>query len=278
MRNLIRFIDKYSFFFLFLLFEVFAFYLLFQNNHYQQSSFLNSTNSLTGGMYSYYSDFTAYLDLKQINQRLAEQNSVLLENQLNAHHKLFGENIYVNDTIYTRQYHYAAAKVVNNSINKQNNYLTLDIGSLNGIKPGMGVISTNGVIGVIKNVSEHYSTVLSVLHSNSRISTKLKKSNYFGSVQWDGKDYLEGTLLDIPNHVSIAVGDTIVTSGYSSTFPHNLMVGTISEYDKPEGENFYDIRIKFSNDFKNMSQVYIVKNNLKLEKEELESETEQEDD
>lgn len=229
-------------------------------------------------MYSYYSDFTAYLDLKQINQRLAEQNSVLLENQLNAHHKLFGENIYVNDTIYARQYHYAAARVVNNSINKQNNYLTLDIGSLNGIEPGMGVISTNGVIGVIKNVSKHYSTVLSVLHSNSKISTKLKKSNYFGSVQWDGKDYLEGILLDIPNHVSIAVGDTIVTSGYSSTFPHNLTVGTISEYDKPEGENFYDIRIKFSNDFKNMAQVYIVKNNLKLEKEELETETEQEDD
>ena len=103
MRNLIRFIDRYSFFFLFLLFEVFAFYLLFKNNHYQQSSLLNSTNSFTGNVYSKYSDFTAYLDLRQINEQLAEQNSNLLENQLNAHHKLFGENIIVNDTIYERQ-------------------------------------------------------------------------------------------------------------------------------------------------------------------------------
>lgn len=278
MRNLIRFIDRYSFFFLFLLFEVFAFYLLFKNNHYQQSSLLNSTNSFTGNVYSKYSDFTAYLDLRQINEQLAEQNSNLLENQLNAHHKLFGENIIVNDTIYERQYHYASARVINNSTNKQNNYLTLDIGERNGVKPGMGVISPSGIVGVVKNVSAHYSSVLSVLHSNSKISVKLKNSNYFGSVQWDGADYQVGILKDIPNHVSIALGDTIVTSGYSATFPVNLTIGIISKIEKPEGENFYELRIRFSNDFKNLSRVFIVKNNFKTEKEQLEEETTASDD
>ncbi len=278
MRNLIRFIDRYSFFFLFLLFEVFAFYLLFKNNHYQQSSFLNSTNSFTGNVYSKYSDFTAYLDLRQINEQLAEQNSNLLENQLNAHHKLFGENIIVNDTIYERQYHYASGRVINNSTNKQNNYLTLDIGKRNGVKPGMGVISPSGIVGVVKNVSKHYSSVLSVLHSNSKISVKLKNSAYFGSVQWDGADYQEGILKDIPNHVSIALGDTIVTSGYSATFPVDLTTGIISRIEKPEGENFYDLRISFSNDFKNLSRVFIVKNNFKTEKEQLEEETTASDD
>lgn len=278
MRNLIRFIDRYSFFFLFLLFEVFAFYLLFKNNHFQQSSFLNSTNSVTGNIYNNYSDFAAYLDLKQINQDLAEQNSDLLENQLNAHHKMFGANILVNDTIYERQYHYAAAKVINSSTNKQNNYLTLDIGFLNGIEPGMGVISTNGVVGVVKNVSKHYSSVLSVLHSSAKISAKLKHSNYFGSVQWDGDNYLEGILKDIPNHVKLVLGDTVVTSGYSATFPYNLTMGTISKIEKPEGENFYDLKIKFTNDFKNLSHVFIVKNTLKKERALLEGETEQADD
>ena len=142
----------------------------------------------------------------------------------------------------------------------------------------MGVISPSGIVGVVKNVSAHYSSVLSVLHSNSKISVKLKNSNYFGSVQWDGADYQVGILKDIPNHVSIALGDTIVTSGYSATFPVNLTIGIISKIEKPEGENFYELRIRFSNDFKNLSRVFIVKNNFKTEKEQLEEETTASDD
>lgn len=275
MRNLIRFIDTYSFFFLFLIFEVFAFYLLFRNNNYQKTSFLNSTNQVVGEVYSRYSNLTDYLNLAEVNQKLSKENARLRENQINSFYRLFGENIYIYDTLYKRQYHYAKAKVINNSINKQNNYLTLSIGAKNGIKSGMGVLGPNGVIGVVKNVSEHYSSVLSVLHSRAKISCKLKKTNYFGSLQWDGKDYREGLLLDIPNHVDVQPGDTIVTSGFSSTFPENIQVGTISEINKPEGENFYEIRVLLSVDFKNIRYVYLVKNKLQEEQEALEKETEE---
>lgn len=274
MRNLIAFISKYSFFFLFLILEVFAFYLLFRNNNFQRAIFLNSTNKLSGSIYKSYSELTDYLDLRQVNQNLAEENSRLRENQLNAYQRLFGENIMINDTIYKRKYFYTQARVINNSINKQNNYLTLNIGSSNGIEKGMGVIGPEGVVGVVKNVSTHFSSVLSVLHRSSKISARLKNTNYFGSMQWSGDNYREGMLLDIPNHVDIAIGDSVETSGYSSTFPEGTLLGIIKNVEKPEGENFYDITITFINDFKHLTHVYVVKNNYQLEQQSLESESE----
>jgi len=184
----------------------------------------------------------------------------------------------VNDTIYKRKYFYTQARVINNSINKQNNYLTLNIGSSNGVKKGMGVIGPEGVVGIVKNVSTHFASVLSVLHRSAKISTRLKNTNYFGSMQWSGRNYKEGMLLDIPNHVDIAIGDTIETSGYSATFPEGILLGTIKNFEKPEGENFYDITISFINDFKHLTHVYVVKNNYQLEQQSLESESEEQND
>ena len=278
MRNLIAFFSKYSFFFLFLTLEVFAFYLLFRNNNFQRTVFLNSTNQISGNIYESYSNWTDYLDLSVVNQELAEENSRLRDNQIKAYQRLFGENIMVNDTIYKRKYFYTHAKVINNSINKQNNYITLNIGSSNGVIKGMGVIGPTGVVGVVKNVSTHFTSVLSVLHRSAKISARLKNTNYFGSMQWNGQNYQEGVLLDIPNHVDISIGDTVETSGYSATFPEGILLGTITAFEKPEGENFYDISIKFINDFKHLTHVYVVKNNYQLEQQSLEEESEGEDD
>lgn len=278
MRNLIAFISKYSFFFLFLILEVFAFYLLFRNNNFQRTVFLNSTNKVSGNIYESYSEWTDYLDLSVVNQQLAKENSRLRENQIKAYQRLFGENIMVNDTIYKRKYFYTKAKVINNSINKQNNYITLDIGASNGVKKGMGVIGPSGVVGVVKDVSTHFSSVLSVLHRSAKISAKLKNTNYFGSMQWNGENYQVGMLLDIPNHVDISKGDTIETSGYSATFPEGIVLGTILGFEKPDGENFYDISIKFINDFKHLTHVYVVKNNYQLEQQSLEEKSEEQND
>ena len=277
MRNLISFITKYSFFFLFLIFEVFAFYLLFQNNHFQRASFLHSTNSISGGIYTQYSEWTDYLNLKEVNIELSKENQLLRDHQLQSFQPLFGENVLIKDTIFKRRYHYKRAKVVNNSINKQNNYVTLNIGSLNGIESGMGVIGPQGVVGVIKNVSKNYASVLSVLHRSSKISAKLKKTQYFGSMQWDGIDYRKAKLYDIPNHVNLSLGDTIITSGFSATFPEGIAIATIESFEKPEGENFYDIRLDLINDFKQLTHVYVVKNNKLLEQKELEKTTEKDD-
>ena len=278
MRNLIRFINTYSFFFLFLFFEVIAFYLLLSNNHFQQAAFLNATNSVTAGLQEDYSSLTDYLNLKEVNQNLSRENSRLRSTLQNSFQKLYGPNYLINDTLYKRQYLYTEAKVINNSTNKQNNYLTLNVGSLNGIQKGMGVLAPNGIAGVVKQVSKHYAAVVSLLHSNAKVSVKLKNSSYFGSMQWDGKHYQEGLLKDIPNHVELQVGDTILTSGYSATFPADIAVATILSFEKIPGENFYEIKVKFLTDFKNLSFVHVVKNIRKTEQEELEDKAEEEHD
>ena len=275
MQNLIRFIEKNAILFLFLILEGFAFYLLFQNHNFHRASFLNSTNKISGGIYAQYSEFTDYLNLKEVNLQLAKENERLRELQINSYEKLFGPNILINDTLHQQQYLYTKAKIINNSVNKQNNYLTLNMGSKNGIKNGMGVVAPNGVVGIIKDVSPHFSTVVSLLHGSSKISVKLKKNNYFGSMQWDGENYRQGVLYDIPNHVDIRIGDTVVTSGYSSTFPANIKVATIADFNQPKGENFYDIKLNFSMDFKNLSYVYVVKNLRSTEQKVLEEKREE---
>ncbi len=278
MRNLIRFIDRYSFFFLFLLFEVLAFTLLLKNNHYQQSAFLNATNELTGSLYNSYNDWEEYINLKEVNAALSEELRQQKRFEKNSLIKLFGQQIAINDTLFKRQYDLLSAQVINNSTHRQNNYITLNKGSLNGIEPGMGIVGLTGVVGIVKNVSEHFSSAVSVLHRNSKISAKLQRENYIGSMQWDGKNYLNGILNDIPNHANIKIGDTIVTSGYSSTFPPNIPIAQILEFDRPEGENFYQIKVKFINDFKQLSSVYVVKNLMLKEQKEIENQTVEEHD
>lgn len=278
MRNLIAFIRKYSFFFLFLGVEALAFYLIFRNNHFQGSSFLNSTNAVTGGIYTKYSNLSDYLHLKEVNDALSDENNRLRDNQIQSFERLFGENIMVKDTVFKRKYLYTKAKVINNSTDRQNNYLTLSVGSRNGIKNGMGVIGPNGVVGVVKNVSEHYASVVSVLHREAKISVKLKKSQYFGSMQWNGEDYRMIGLKDIPNHVQLNEGDTVVTSGFSSIFPEGLNTAVIRTFEVPEGENFYQIEMELLNDFKQLSYVYVLKNNASSEINEIESGREGSDD
>lgn len=278
MRNLISFITKYSFFFLFLIFEVFAFSLLFRNNHFQRTSFLNSTNSITGSVYKNYSELSDYVNLKEVNEALSEENKELRKFQIESFERLFGENILVKDTIFKRKYLYTKAKVINNSVNRQNNYLTLNVGALNGIKSGMGVIGPQGVVGVVKNVSDNFASVLSVLHRESGTSAKLQRTGYFGSLKWDGVDYRKAKLKDIPNHVDLRIGDLVITSGYSATYPEGITIAAIESFEKPEGENFYDIQVRLINDFKRLSHVYVIKNKTSLEQLELEEETLEEDD
>ena len=275
MRNLLRFLTKNSFIFLFVILEVIAFGMLIQNNNYQNSKFFNSSNFLVGNLYATVNNFNDYFHLKEENQVLAEQNAKLQSTNVSSFMKVFGRLVQINDTTYLQNYVYSSAKVINNSTNKRQNYITLDKGGINGIKPEMGVISSKGVVGIVKNVSEHFSSVMSVLHEKNKLSAKIKKSGYFGSLVWGNNNYRIADLKDIPNHVELAIGDTIVTSGFSSIFPENILIGTIKEFDLPEGNNFYNIKVEFSEDYKNISHVYIVRSLLKEEKELLESKNEE---
>jgi rod shape-determining protein MreC len=270
MRNLIRFLSNNSFLFLFLFLLFVSFVLLVQNNNYQNSKFFNSSNFLIGNLYSTVNNVNDYFNLKEVNIELAKQNSRLQTRQINAFSKVFGNNVSINDTTYSQKYVYTSAKAINNSTNKRENYITLDKGTLNGIKAGMGVISAKGVIGTVKNVSENFCSVMSVLHEKNAVSTKIKKSGYIGSLVWELGNYRVAQLKDIPNHVELKKGDTIITSGYSAVFPEGVIVGRVMSFDLPEGNNFYNIDIELSVDYKNLSHVYVVKSLMKEEQEKLE--------
>jgi rod shape-determining protein MreC len=168
-------------------------------------------------------------------------------------------------------YEFIQARIVNNSVNKQYNYVTLNKGRRDGVMPDMGIIGSGGVVvGVVTNVTEHYSSGPSILNRRWFVSSKIKKNNYFGRLAWDGYDYQRAKLNEIPFHVELAVGDTIVTSGYSSIFPEGFLIGTIEEFNHSSGANFYEIIIRLSTDFKTLSHVELVKNNFIEEQTELE--------
>lgn len=205
-----------------------------------------------------------------MNRQLADENARLQSESIESYIKIYGKIFQIKDTTYLQSYSYSTAKVVNNTTNKRQNYITLDKGKLNSIEPEMGVICPEGVVGIVKNVSNQFSSVMSVLHDKNKMSAKIKKSGYFGSLVWNGNNYREAQLIDIPNHVKLVVGDTVVTSGFSSIFPENILIGTIKEFELPEGNNFYDITIEFSVDYKKLSHVYIIKSLLKEEKQRLE--------
>jgi rod shape-determining protein MreC len=211
-----------------------------------------------------------YFSLKEVNAELAEQNAKLQSANINNFNRVFANLFNVKDTIFAQQYVYASAKAINNSTNKRENYITLDKGSLNGIAAGMGVISAKGVIGTVKNVSENFCSVMSVLHEKNAVSSKIKKSGYIGSLIWELGNYRFAQLKDIPNHVVLTIGDTIITSGYSSVFPEGVVVGCVSAFDLPEGNNFYTIDIELSVDYKKLSHVYVVKSLQKEQQEKLE--------
>ncbi|MBX2960488.1 MAG: rod shape-determining protein MreC [Flavobacteriales bacterium] len=276
MRNIFKFLTKNSFIFLFLLLEFFAFWMLIANNNYQNSSFFNSSNFFVGNMFSTIQNINDYFNLKQVNKELAEQNAKLQSNNIASFTKVYGRIFEINDTVYHQNYRYSAAKVVNNSTNKRQNYITIDKGELNGIEAEMGVICANGVVGIVKNVSKNFGSVMSVLHDKYKLSAKIKKSGYFGSLVWEGNNYREAQLKDIPNHVKLVIGDTVVTTGYSTIFPENILIGWVKEFDLPEGNNFYNITIEFAVDYKNLSHVYVVRSLMKEEQLKLEAESQQE--
>lgn len=276
MRNLITFIWRNYFFFLFLLLEALCIYLVVQNNYFQRASFVNSSNALSAKVMKTSADVEEYFFLKKENDRLAQENAELRSRSLVSFAMVVDDIYTVKDTTYKQKYTYTTCKVVNNTTNRRNNFLTLDKGALHGIKNNMAVITSTGVVGQVKDVSDNFCTVMSVLNSKTTISAKIKKDGSYGPLTWEGDDFRFATLHDIPTHVRLVKGDTIVTSAYSRTFPENIMIGTVENFERKSGEYFYTVEVRLSTEFKKISHVYIVTNILKQEQEELEKRSEKE--
>jgi rod shape-determining protein MreC len=245
-------------------------YLIVQNNYYQRASFVNSSNDLSANVLKTSKNVKDYFYLKDVNENLARENAELRSRLLESYAIIYNDLHTVTDTSLKQKYTYTSARVVNNSTNRRNNYLTLDKGSKQGITKDMSVITNTGIVGQIKEVSENFSVVKSMLHSQSIINAKILKDGSFGPLTWDGADYEIAILNDIPTHVKLLKGDTIVTSPYSS-FPENIRIGTVESFELKSGAYFYTVKVKLLTDFKKLSQVYIVNNLMKKEQLELEN-------
>ena len=270
MRNLFIFLWKYNFFIFFIFIESLCGYIIVQNNNYKRATYINSSNGIAAKTNTMVSAVTEYINLRTTNDALSRENAALKT--------LLPDVFYIDsviqqiskDTILKQQYSYTTSKVINNSTNRRNNYLTINKGSKQGVKPEMGVICSDGIVGIVKDVSEHFSSVISFLHKDSRISARLKKSGYIGSMTWEGFDETEAKFSDIAKHVVVAKGDTIVTSSFSSIFPDGIMIGTVSEVGSSGGNNFQDINVKLSTLFGRLSYVYVISNIFKDEQKALE--------
>jgi len=273
MQQIFYFIKKFRYFLLFLALEVLAIIFTIQHHSYHKSKFINSANSITGGIYNSVNSINEFFNLKTENQLLSEENvrlKNLLKNRLIDNNKEF---FIVVDTLhYIQKYEYISAKIINNNFSKRNNSLTLNKGSKSGVTTDLGVINSNGIIGVIKNVSSNYATILSILNSNSKINIRLKNNNHFGTLIWDGKDYNITQITDIPRQAVLKIGDTIITGGKSAIFPEGINVGVIKDF-KFQNNQYLEINISLFNDMSALGYVQIIKNLQKHEQYHLEQNT-----
>lgn len=271
MGRIFLFIYQYRAFFTFLVLELFCSWLIVLNNQYQGASFFNSANSFVAGVNGFSHNTKEYFSLRETNTLLAEENTRLRKTleQLNQS-GIARDTLGLVDSTVIKRFDFVSAKVVNNSTDFQTNFITINRGSDYGIEPGMAVISTLGIVGKVKIVSEHFSVVTSLLNIDIMVSATMKRTGYFGTIEWDGQntDYVK--LQYIPLHVKPMVGDTIVTSGYSGVFPEGIMIGTIAEINPTNETSFHDLSVKLSQDFRKLSYTTVVRSNLLHELDSLE--------
>lgn len=271
MRNLLLFLWKHYFFFLFLLLEVMALYLVVNHNYYHRAQILNSTNQLTGTLFSTYSDITGYFQLKLANEQLAEENARLHGQLETVWPQRDSSLLQTTDSLARGRYQYVPAKVISNSVAHRNNYIMLDVGREDGVDIDMAVLGAQGIVGIVVEVSTHFCTAMSLLHTQSRISAKVKKNQQLGTVTWPGHRASQVVLQDLPTHIQILPGDTVVTSGFSHIFPEGQAIGRVADVQLESGNNFYTVRLDLSTDFNALHWVYVVNNLMKTEQVELEN-------
>lgn len=275
MRNFIQFLVKYHIFLFFLGLQVLCFWMIYKNNSFHEASFVNSSNRLIGTIYKWKGNVTEYIELQRVNDELSAENEEL-RNRLKSNFVNVNDHfVMINDTLRERKYRSKSAQVVNSSINKQLNYLTINKGSVEGLKPEMGVVNKRGLVGVVKDVSEHFSTVLPIINLKFTASAELQRTGNFGLLRWDGKDFRYAYLNDVPRHADVQIGDTVITRGSSAIYPRGINVGIVRDVEAKEGTNFHKIRVELFNDFSKIRYVYVVENLLKEEQLEIEVTTEE---
>jgi len=272
MDRLFLFIYQYRAFFTFLVLELVSAWLIVSNNQYQGAKFYNSSNRVVASLNNVSQGIRDYFLLSEVNRVLAEENATL-RRKVEQTNQLFQsfDTLAVRDSALIRRFDFVSAKVVNNQVDRFTNFITINKGKDAGLAPGMAVISSQGVVGKVKAVSSHYGVVTSLLNIDVMVSAVLKRTGYFGTVQWDGHNADVVKFNFIPRHVKPTVGDTVMTSGYNAIFPEGIMIGTISEVNLSDEALFYDLSIRLSQDFRKLSFLTVIRSTLKHEQDSLET-------
>lgn len=263
MRSLYYLVSRFYVLILFVLLEIYALTIIIKSHKYQEVRFYNTSNAFSGAVMSYVNGFNTFIHLGATNKALVEENTRLRQ-------LIDYQNKYPSDSGLLKQsplyrFSYIPAKVVNNSISRSINYITLDKGSNDGVQKGLGVISSNGVVGIITNVSENFSLAMSVISVKSLISVRHMKTNALGNLRWNGDDSYTLQVDGMSKTLPIKKNDTIVTAGFSSIFPPDVPVATVKDLHPDESTSFYNMNVKLTNDINRLSYVYIVKNEKKKE-------------
>ena len=272
MLRLFQFVVRYQAFLFFILLEVLSGWLVIRNNHYQNAAFFNSSNKVAGSIHNFNNNITSYLDLQQVNNNLAIENAQLqlelsrMRNQLGqVNQTIAGNRVKINN------YNFIPASVINNSTRRLNNFITIDKGQTDHIKPNMAVINNQGVVGKVKSASANFATITSILHPDVLTSALLKPTNTLCTVKWNGRDPEKAEILYVPRHVAVNVGDSVVCSGYNAVYPSGIPIRVVSKVNIREESTFYDLEITFATRFNQLSFVFVVSNTLKSEKDALEN-------
>lgn len=279
MRTLLNFLVKNYYYLLFAVLQTVCVLLMVKNHSFQSTHIINSANAVTAKTYEVVANTKEYLSLKEENLKLATENAKLRNILRSSSYEFINlQNFVRNDTLFKQKYSYIPARVLNNSTNLRSNYLTLNVGRAQGIVHDMSIINSDGIVGIIKDVSENFSSALSVLHKDVKINCKLKRDGSYGPLNWEkDDDYTSATLTDIPIHAKFKEGDTIVTSNLSSIFPEGIMVGTVKSFERKSGDAFFTVKVALSTNFRKVNHVYVIKNFFKVEQDSLEQASQKHD-
>ena len=278
LEQLFAFIAQSRNFILFVLLEVMCFYFVINTNNYWSASFFNTSNRYAAQMLAWSNTANEYASLRQVNTDLATENQRLrtqLTKQQQQRNPL-SPALYKADSVFATRFSFTVGKVINNTTTLANNYLTIDKGTADGIKPGMGVISPTGIVGRVRFCNEHFSVITSILHSEFRVSASLVKANEIGTARWMGSDPTRMDLLDISRYKPVSKGDSVVTSNQNSVFPPGILIGRVRTIGIQANQTFHDLTIDLSTNFGNLSYVYVVDNSLAAEQSQIEKQVESE--
>jgi rod shape-determining protein MreC len=265
MRNLAVFIVRHYFFLVFILLEIISLYFLVQRNYFQHTSAVSSANWFTGTIYQAKTDLTQYLDLKEQNRMLSESLADTLSHQNSSYMFYSSKTTSFIDSVYKQRFKYLAADVIDNTVELRNNLIVLNRGRLQGVQEGMGVVCTQGIVGMVKEVSDNFCVVMSVLHKDTKISASIKKDNTFGQLSWDGINYQIATLTGLGTDSKIANGDTLISSGLGDAFPEGIPVGTVKHFEIKPGDKTYTVDVKLTTDFRKLRHAFVVEDFMKGE-------------